>query len=112
MEYLFFKSAFIFKPPKYKKQDIETNQRVWLKFFVPFQSEQEMHKFINEHKEEENENGEENEPVDKTKPDGKYESRVLEFDYVPFGMLYRNEFSFSYKLFVLKFESYSAKTKT
>lgn len=98
----------IIKPPAYKKNDIEKPHIVWFKLFVPFVSEDEKQKYMKklkndeendedesiENDEDNSENGENSTQL--VVPDGKYESREIEFEYVPFGMYCIN--SFVYKL--------------
>jgi hypothetical protein len=85
----------IIKPPPYKKSDIDKPHTVWLKLYVPFVSEDEKQKYMkklkNDEENDEDENDEDNgengeNSTQLVVPDGKYESRELEFEYLPFGM--------------------------
>lgn len=72
----------MFKAPKYKKSDIDTSHKVHLKFYVPFNSDQEKNEFIRQnHDEDEDSN---DSPTIEETPDGKYESKIFEFVYHPF----------------------------
>lgn len=94
----------IIKPPAYKKSEIDKPITVWLKLYVPFINEEEklkyMKKLKNDEENDEDDNDEDNGENGEKQvvPDGKYESREVEFEYVPFGMYCINWF-FNNKLF-------------
>ena len=85
------------KPPPYKHLDIKTEQHVSLKFFVPFENQAERDRLLrtrsNANGETANDSGDEEDEVmmnememSQTIPDGKYESEVLAFKYIPAGI--------------------------
>lgn len=92
-----YQCAIMFEAPPYKLQNITSDVTVSLKVYVPFNSEKEKQEYIKQQNaedkedEEENEAGETSNPTEQFKgdpPDGRYESKVMEFTYTPNSRLF------------------------